>query len=153
MTFSRFATKTVVVQVILHFLANIFRLLRPCFLVHSTSVSSVGLHYEEEQDKFKKHYDLIFTCLLMRAVHLEACPDLKTHTFLNAYSRFTSLRCQPVNLYSDNGKTFVVANEELKNGLKDINNDKFHKELAQHRAPSGTSTHLITITLAVLGSN
>ena len=116
-------------------------------------MSSVVLHVEEEQDKFKKHYDLVFTCLVMRAVHWEACPDLKTDTFLNAYSRFTSLGCQPVNLYSNNGKTFVVANEELKKGLKDLDKDKILKELAQHRAPSGTSTHLMTLTLAVLGSN
>ena len=71
-------------------------------------------YIEEEKDKLQKHYGLIFTCLVTRAVHLETCPDLNTDTFLSTYRRFTSRRCQPADLYSDNGKTFVGAKEELK---------------------------------------
>ncbi|XP_075250860.1 uncharacterized protein LOC142343057 [Convolutriloba macropyga] len=56
--------------------------------------------------------------------------DLNTDTFLNAYRRFTSRRCQPADLYSDNGKTFVGAKEELKRCLNDLDKDKIHKALA-----------------------
>ena len=87
-------------------------------------------YIEEEKDKLQKHYGLIFTCLVTRAVHLETCPDLNTDTFLNAYRRFTSRRCQPADLYSDNGKTFVGAKEELKRCLNDLDKDKIHKALA-----------------------
>ena len=87
-------------------------------------------YIEEEKDKFQKHYGLIFTCLVTRAVHLETCPDLNTDTFLNAYRRFTSRRCQPADLYSDNGKTFVGAKEELKRCLNDLDKDKINKALA-----------------------
>ncbi|XP_075259078.1 uncharacterized protein LOC142350938 [Convolutriloba macropyga] len=87
-------------------------------------------YIEEEKDKLEKHYGLIFTCLVTRAVHLETCPDLNTDTFLNAYRRFTSRRCQPADLYSDNGKTFVGAKEELKRCLNDLDKDKIHKALA-----------------------
>ena len=61
---------------------------------------------------------------------METCPDLNTDTFLNAYRRFTSRRCQPADLYSDNGKTFVGAKEELKRCLNDLDKDKIHKALA-----------------------
>ena len=61
---------------------------------------------------------------------MEICPDLNTDTFLNAYRRFTSRRCQPADLYSDNGKTFVGAKEELKRCLNDLDKDKIHKALA-----------------------
>ena len=73
---------------------------------------------------------LIFTCLVTRAVHLETCPDLNTDTFLNAYRRFTCRRCQPILLYSDNGKTFVGASEELKKSVKALDKDKIYEALA-----------------------
>ena len=68
--------------------------------------------------------------MITRAVHLEICPDLNTGTFLNAFRRFTSRRCQPELLYSDNGKTFIGASEELKKSVKSLDNDKIYKALA-----------------------
>ena len=87
-------------------------------------------YIEEEKDMLQKQYSLIFTCLVSRAVHLETCPDLNTDTFLNAYRRFTSRRCHPADLYSDNGKTLFGAKEELKRCLNDLDKDKIHKALA-----------------------
>ncbi|XP_075250784.1 uncharacterized protein LOC142342987 [Convolutriloba macropyga] len=55
--------------------------------------------------------------------------DLNTDTFLNVYRRFTSRKCQPADLYSDNGKTFVGAKEELKRCLNDLDKEKIHKAL------------------------
>ena len=98
--------------------------------------SNTGLHFsgpfyiEDKQGKIEKHYGLIFKCLVTRAVHLETCPDLNTDTFLNAYRRFTCRRCQPILLYSDNGKTFVGASEELKKSVKALDKDKIYKALA-----------------------
>ena len=67
--------------------------------------------------------------MLTRAVHLETCPDLNTDTFLNAFRRFCSRQCQPQLLYSDNGKTFVGASEELKKTVKAFDNDRILKLL------------------------
>ena len=67
---------------------------------------------------------------MTRAVQLESCPDLNTSTFLNAFRRFTSRRCQPELLYSDNGKTFIGASEQLKKNVKSLDNDKIYKALA-----------------------
>ncbi|XP_075248415.1 uncharacterized protein LOC142341372 [Convolutriloba macropyga] len=68
--------------------------------------------------------------MVTRAVHLETCPDLNTDTFLNAFRRFCSRRFQPQLLYSDNGKTFVGASEELKKTVKSLDNDRIYKALA-----------------------
>ena len=68
--------------------------------------------------------------MVTQAVHLETCPDLNTDTFLNAFRRFCSRRCQPQLLYSDNGKTFVGASEELKKTVKALDNDRIYKALA-----------------------
>ena len=68
--------------------------------------------------------------MVTRAFHLETCPDLNTDTFLNAFRRFCSRRCQPQLLYSDNGKTFIGASEELKKTVKALDNDRIYKALA-----------------------
>ena len=75
-------------------------------------------------------YGLIFTCMVTRAVHLVTCLDLNRDTFLNAFRRFCSRRCQPQLLYSVNCKTFVGASEELKKTVKALNNDRIYKALA-----------------------
>ncbi|XP_072764625.1 uncharacterized protein [Anoplolepis gracilipes] len=53
-----------------------------------------------------------------RAVHFELEPDLNTTSFLKALKRFIARRGRCKVLYSDNGTTFVGANNQLKE-LKD----------------------------------
>ena len=101
------------------------------FLIANSAVDFFGSFYiENSKGILEKHYGLIFTCMLTRAVHLETCPDLNTDTFLKAVRRFCSRRCQPQLLYSDNGKTFVGASEELKKTVKALDNDRIYKALA-----------------------
>ena len=91
----------------------------------NSGVDIFGPFYiEDAKGQIEKHYGLIFTCLVTRCVHLEACPDLNTDTFLNAYRRFVSRRCQPTTMLSNNGKTFIGASEELKRSVKRLDNDK-----------------------------
>ena len=61
---------------------------------------------------------------------MESCPDLKTDTFLNALARFTARRGSPKTIYSDNGKTFVGAGNELKKCLKELDKNKIETKLA-----------------------
>ena len=101
------------------------------FPVSNSGVDFFGPFYiEDTKRNLEKHYGMIFTCLITRAVHLKSCPDLNTGTFLNAFQRFTSRRCQPELLYSDNGKTFIGASEEPKKSVKSLDNDKIYKALA-----------------------
>ena len=110
------------------------------------------LYIEDSKGILEKHYGLIFTCMVTRAVHLETCPALNTDTFLNAvFRRFCSRRCQPQLLYSDNGKTFVGASEELKKTVKALDNDRIYKALAVANTTWKFNPHTALI-LAVSGS-
>ena len=89
------------------------------FLFANSGVEFSGPFYaKDSKGVVEKHYVLIFTSMVMRAVHLERCPYQNTDTFLNAFRRFCSRRCQSQLLYSDNGKAFVGASEELKKTVK-----------------------------------
>ena len=67
--------------------------------------------------------------MVIRAAPLESCRDLNTDFFLNALRRFASQRCQPKQIRSDNGKTFVGANEELKRCVRSPDNQRIASEL------------------------
>ena len=108
-------------------------------------------YIKDSKGIIEKHYGLIFTCMLMRAVHLETCPDLNTDMFPNAFRRFCSRRCQPQLLYSDNVKNFVGASKELKKTIKALNNDRIYKALAVANTTWKFNPHMALI-LAVSGS-
>lgn len=69
-----------------------------------------------------KRYGLIFTCMTIRAVHLEILPSLTTDAFINALRRFICRRGKPKRLVSDNGTNFVGAYRELGVALREWNN-------------------------------
>nr|XP_015912434.2 uncharacterized protein LOC107443168 [Parasteatoda tepidariorum] len=58
----------------------------------------------------EKTWFVLFTCAIIRAVHIELVPSLSTETFLLAYRRFVSRKGRPSHVYSDNGKNFIGAN-------------------------------------------
>ena len=57
----------------------------------------------------KKHYILLFTCGVIRAVHLELVPSLCLSDFMLAFRKFSARRGLPTVIYSDNAKTFDAA--------------------------------------------
>ncbi|GFW69665.1 integrase catalytic domain-containing protein [Trichonephila clavipes] len=59
--------------------------------------------------------DYPFNC---SAIHIEIVSDLTSDAFIATLKRFFSRRGKCAKLYSDNGKTFVDANKELKRFLK-----------------------------------
>lgn len=54
-----------------------------------------------------KRYGVIFTCLALRAVHIEVAASLETDSFINALRRFIARRGQVKEICSDNGTNFV----------------------------------------------
>lgn len=64
--------------------------------------------------KLLKCYLAIFICFCTKAIHIEIVTDLTTDNFLLCLKRFTSRRGIPIAIYSDNGSTFVGANNKLK---------------------------------------
>ncbi|XP_058840866.1 uncharacterized protein LOC131696336 [Topomyia yanbarensis] len=62
----------------------------------------------------RKAYVAVFICFCTKAVHLELVADLSTQKFIQALRRFVARRGLCSNLYSDNGRNFVGAANELK---------------------------------------
>ena len=56
----------------------------------------------------------LFTCCLVRAVHLELVPDLTAESFIRCLRHFSARRGVPQKVVSDNSKTFRSANKVLK---------------------------------------
>ena len=66
-----------------------------------------------------KAYIAVFTCAVVRAVHLEMVKSLTTEDFMKAYRRFSARRGCPASFMSDNATTFrgaasVLATEGVK---------------------------------------
>ncbi|XP_072392211.1 uncharacterized protein [Diabrotica undecimpunctata] len=60
-----------------------------------------------------KGYISLFVCLSTKAIHLEVVTDLSTETFMATIKRFIARRGKPCQMMSDNGTTFVGANNSL----------------------------------------
>ena len=60
-----------------------------------------------------KHYILLFTCAVVRALHIEITNSLNLSDFLLAFRRFVARRGMPGIILSDNAKTFISASKEL----------------------------------------
>lgn len=65
-----------------------------------------------------KVYIVIFVCFTTKAIHLELVGDLTSSNYLQALRRFMSRRGKPLNIYSDNGTSFVGAYNEIADFLK-----------------------------------
>jgi len=78
-----------------------------------------------------KRYGVIFTCLAIRAVHIEVASSLDTDSCINALRRFISRRGQVSHIRSDNGTNFVGTERELRETLAAVNHQKIQKALLQ----------------------
>ncbi|XP_015747596.1 PREDICTED: uncharacterized protein LOC107327368 [Acropora digitifera] len=78
-----------------------------------------------------KRYGVLFTCLTVRAVHIEVANSLDTDSFLNALRRFIARRGPPEEMRSDNGGNFVCGEKELREAIKEWNQTRIHNHLLQ----------------------
>ncbi|XP_054085566.1 uncharacterized protein LOC128921580 [Zeugodacus cucurbitae] len=62
----------------------------------------------------EKRWVALFTCLTIRAIHLEVAADLSTDACILVIRNFINHRGLPVRIRSDNGKNFVGVNNEGK---------------------------------------
>ena len=74
----------------------------------------------------------MFTCLLIRAVHIEVVHTLDTDSFINALRRFIARRGKPVKMRSDNGRNFVKGAKELREAIGKWNQEQIHDFLLQN---------------------
>ena len=78
-----------------------------------------------------KRYEVIFTCLTSRAVHLEVAASLNTDSYINALRRFIARRGQVTKMRSDNGTNFVGAERELKYAISEWNVSQIEDAMLQ----------------------
>ena len=74
-----------------------------------TGVDYTGHIWVKSEQGASKMYLLIFTCLNIRAVHIELVPDMSTQAFILAFIRFTNIYGIPSHIYSDNAKSFIAG--------------------------------------------
>ena len=80
-----------------------------------------------------KRYGVIFTCMTVRAIHLELASHLSTDAFIMASHRFHSRRRHVKIIRSDNGTYFVGAVTELKEAIKRIDHSKVVKYCSERQ--------------------
>ena len=78
-----------------------------------------------------KWYGVIFTCLAIRAVHIEVSHSLDTDSFLLALRRFIARRGQVKEIRSDNSTNFSSGEKELRESINAWNQEKIHEDLLQ----------------------
>ena len=78
-----------------------------------------------------KRYGVLFTCLALRAVHIEVANSLDTDSFINALRRFIARRGPPEEMRSDNGGNFVAGEKELREAIEKWNQFRIHDYLSQ----------------------
>ena len=76
-------------------------------------VGNFGTFIVKIGQKNEKRWCCLFTCLTMRAVHIEVVPKLDTNSCLNAIMRFIARRRKSSTIISDNGTNFVGAEREF----------------------------------------
>ena len=74
--------------------------------------------------RVEKRYGAIFTCLTVRAIHLELASSLSTDSAIMAIRRFAARRGNPIAIYCDNGTNFRGADSELRKALKEWDQSK-----------------------------
>ena len=96
----------------------------------------VGVDYfgpiEVKQGRSRvKRYGCIFTCLTVRAIHIEVANTLNTDSMINALRRFICLRGCPEQIRSDCGTNFTKADKELKETIEEWNQHRIDGFCAQ----------------------
>ena len=74
-----------------------------------TGVDYTGHIMVREGEVDTKYYLLIFSCLNVRACHIELLPDMSAEQFVLALIRFCNQYGIPDNIYSDNAATFSAG--------------------------------------------
>ena len=94
------------------------------FVFATTGLDFIGHFPVSQCGRHATRYVLLFTCLVVRAVHLEIAENLSTDSTMNCIRRFISRRGKPKKFLSDNGKSFVSSCSELKKGIEALRASK-----------------------------
>ena len=82
-----------------------------------TGVDFTGHLWVRSGQEDRKVYLLVFTCLSVRAVHVEVLEDMSVRSFVLALIRFSNQFGIPEYIYSDNARSFVSGCNLIKRNL------------------------------------
>ena len=98
-----------------------------------TGIDYTSHVWVKEGNGLKKMYLLVFTCLNVRAIHIELIDDMSTHSLILALIRFCNIFGVPSHIYSDNAKSFVAGINFMQEVfLSSEFNEKFSKYNIKH---------------------
>ena len=95
-----------------------FRTALTCKQTIASPLNKDHLYVKVDESESSKVWICLYTCCITRTVHLELVPDMSAQTFLRSFKRFTARREIPVQIISDNRKTFASTAQIIKNMLK-----------------------------------
>ncbi|XP_055615978.1 uncharacterized protein LOC129762031 [Toxorhynchites rutilus septentrionalis] len=87
-----------------------------------TGIDYFGPYLIEIGRSCVKRWVALFTCLTIRAVHLEPVTGLTTDSCKKAIRRFIARRGAPQEIFSDQGTNFIGASRELRAEVEALNN-------------------------------
>ena len=91
----------------------------------------LGKFFVKEGRSRLKRYVEVFSCFVTRAVHIEIIHSMDTSSFIHALRCFVA-RCDQVEEFrSDNGANLVGDARELKDCIKNWNQEQIHSYLMQ----------------------
>ncbi|XP_017472771.1 PREDICTED: uncharacterized protein LOC108363797 [Rhagoletis zephyria] len=73
--------------------------------------------------RHEKRWEVVFTCMTIRAVHIEISPSLSTDSFLLVLKMFISRRGVPRQIISDNGTNFRGTSRILADEIERLSSD------------------------------
>lgn len=108
--------------------------------------AKVGIDYfgpltVKQKRSHVKRYRCIFTCMAVRAVHIEIAHSLETESFLGALSRFMSRRGIPTAIFSDNGTNFKGAEAVLREEFSKLSDEAAQDKIVDHLRQRSISWH------------
>jgi hypothetical protein len=75
------------------------------------------LWIKTQDGKYEKMYILLYTCMNIRAIHIDILPDMSTKSVLYSLQRFSNLYGVPSQIYTDGFTSFVKGSEYLRRAL------------------------------------
>ncbi|XP_064120644.1 uncharacterized protein LOC135225243 [Macrobrachium nipponense] len=91
---------------------------------YRTGVDLFGPFFMKRGRAQIKHWGVIFTCLNMRAIHLEVASNLTSDSFISAFRRFLARRGQVRTIKCDCGTNFVGLRKVLDSSYEFLGENK-----------------------------
>ncbi|XP_045473952.1 uncharacterized protein LOC123680207 [Harmonia axyridis] len=79
--------------------------------------------------RHEKRYGVLFTCMSIRAIHLEIANSLTTDSTIMAIRRMIGRRGCPKKIFGDNGTNLKGAEREMKKALQEMNENQILAEM------------------------